>query len=79
MDNIENAVIEKMLKQGMTSSEIALLFDLDVQEVRRIEDMACELGSSDTESDGQPDEYTEWQDYYDGDDNFRDWEVSDWE
>lgn len=30
--------------------------------------------ADDYEGDGQPDEYTEWQDYMGGDDQFYDWE-----
>ena len=30
--------------------------------------------ADDYEDDGQPDEYTEWQDYMGGDDQFYDWE-----
>lgn len=61
---IENQVIE-MLEQGVEPTEIAKLLDLDVEEVLDIEDYACENRDCD---DGQPDEYTEWQDYMGGDD-----------
>ena len=70
---IETQVIE-MLERGVEPAEIAKLLDLDVEEVLDIEDAACEnrdCGPEDVEDedyDGQPDEYTEWQDYMDGDD-----------
>jgi hypothetical protein len=32
----------------------------------------------DYDDDGQPDEYTEWQDYMGGDDNWRDYDSCDW-
>jgi len=61
---IETQVIE-LLEKGVEPSEIAKLLDLDVEEVLDIEDYACENRDCD---DGQPDEYTEWQDYMGGDD-----------
>lgn len=72
MDMIQNKVIE-MLKQGVGVQGIAKHLNITVQEVLDIEDYACEMGYSlnlvyrDCD-DGQPDEYTEWQDYMDGDD-----------
>lgn len=73
MDNIEYKVIE-MLEAGVEPTEIAKLLDLTKEEVLDIEDAACEnrdCGPEDDEDedyDGQPDEYTEWQDYMGGDD-----------
>lgn len=61
---IENQVIE-MLEAGVAIEDIAKHLDLTVEEVRDIEDYACENRDCD---DGQPDEYTEWQDYMGGDD-----------
>jgi len=67
----EHAVIE-MLEAGVEPDEIAKLLNISKDIVLDIEDYACEnrdCGSEDEDYDGQPDEYTEWQDYYDGDDS----------
>lgn len=60
---IENQVIE-MLENGVAIEDIAKHLDLSIDEVKDIEDYACE----NRDCDGQPDEYTEWQDYMGGDD-----------
>ena len=62
---IENQVIE-MLEAGVDIKDIAKHLDITVEEVLDIEDYACE--NRDCDDDGQPDEYTEWQDYMGGDD-----------
>lgn len=62
---IEQQVIE-MLEVGVSIEDIARHLDITVEEVRDIEDYACE--NRDDDYDGQPDEYTEWQDYMGGDD-----------
>ena len=77
MNNIEAIVIE-MLEAGIDVERIAQLLDLTKEQVLDIEDYACENRDCD-EADGQPSEYEEWQDYMGGDDNFRDWEASDWD
>jgi hypothetical protein len=70
MNNIEHikvdeyAVIE-MLEAGVEPDEIAKLLNISKDIVLDIEDYACENRDCD---DGQPDEYTEWQDYMGGDD-----------
>jgi hypothetical protein len=68
----EHAVIE-MLEAGVEPDEIAKLLNISKDIVLDIEDYACEnrdCGSEDEDEDydGQPDEYTEWQDYMGGDD-----------
>ena len=78
MNNIEAIVIE-MLEAGIDVERIAQLLDLTKEQVLDIEDYACENRDCDEDYDGQPSESEEWQDYYDGDDNFRDWEVGDYE
>ncbi len=65
MNNIEAIVIE-MLEAGIDVERIAQLLDLTKEQVLDIEDYACE--NRDCDYDGQPDEYTEWQDYMGGDD-----------
>jgi hypothetical protein len=67
MNNIEAIVIE-MLEAGIDVERIAQLLDLTKEQVLDIEDYACENRDCDEDYDGQPDEYTEWQDYMGGDD-----------
>ena len=65
MNNIEAIVIE-MLEAGIDVERIAQLMDLTKEQVLDIEDAACDNRYA--YYDGQPDEYTEWQDYMGGDD-----------
>tara|TARA_B100000809_G_C14618460_1_gene343934 strand:+ start:168 stop:416 length:249 start_codon:yes stop_codon:yes gene_type:complete len=66
-----------MTKQTLTQAELdAMVASMEV--VDAFEDIGCDEPDDielveddeydDYEDDGQPDEYTEWQDYYDGDD-----------
>lgn len=64
---IENQVIE-MLEAGVAIEDIAKHLDISIDEVKDIEDYACENRDCGDEDDGQPDEYTEWQDLHGGDD-----------
>lgn len=65
----ESEVIDMYKVDGMKEQEIAKATGLTLLEVNSILDK-YESGEVDysEEDDGQPDEYTEWQDYMGGDD-----------
>lgn len=59
---IENQVIE-MLEAGVAIEDIAKHLDITIDEVKDIEDYACENRDCDDDNDGQPTWEQEWEDF----------------
>lgn len=59
---IENQVIE-MLEAGVAIEDIAKHLDITIDEVKDIEDYACENRDCDDDYDGQPTWEQEWEDF----------------